>query len=81
MANELNKGFKRSVYWNSYETNPAKVIEQGKNTYELLNASFQAVKKLFVLAYFIGDNGNDDTGIKDNKKYFLPRGEIKITTY
>ena len=26
----LNEGFKRCVYWNSYETNPAKVIEQGK---------------------------------------------------
>ena len=23
--------FKRSVYWNSYETKPAKAIEQGKN--------------------------------------------------
>ena len=59
LAKQLNEGFKRSVYWNSYETKPAKVIEQGKNIYELLNASFQGVKKLFVLAYFIGDNGND----------------------
>ena len=50
---QLNEGFKRSVYWNRYEKNPAKVIEQGKNIYELLNASLQGVKRLFVLAYFI----------------------------
>ena len=78
LAKQLNEGFKRSVYWNSYETKPAKVIEQGKNIYELLNASFQGVKRLFVLAYFIAENENDETGIKNNKKYFLPRGEIKL---
>ena len=77
LAKQLNEGFKRSAYWNSYETKPAKVIEQGKNIYELLNASFQGVKRLFVLAYFIADGGNDEAGIKSNKKYFLPRGEIK----
>ena len=77
LTKQLNEGFKRSVYWNSYETKPAKVIEQGKNIYELLNASFQGVKRLFVFAYFIADNGNDEAGIKNNKKYFLPRGEIK----
>ena len=77
LAKQLNEGFKRSVYWNSYEARPAKVIEQGKNIYELLNASFQDVKKLFVLAYFIADDGNEEAGIKNNKKYFFPRGEIK----
>ena len=77
LAKQLNEGFKRSVYWNSYETKPAKVIEQGKNLYELLNASFQGVKRLFVLAYVIANGGNDEAGIKSNRKYFLPRGEIK----
>ena len=83
MAKQLNEGFKRSVYWNSYETKPAKLIEQRKNIYELLNASFQGVKKLIVLAYFIvapaaaGGNTDDTAGIKNNKKYFLPRGKIK----
>ena len=28
LTNKLNEGFKRSVYWNSYETKPAKVIEK-----------------------------------------------------
>ena len=38
---QINDGFKRSVYWNSYEMKPAKVIEQGKNLHELPNASFK----------------------------------------
>ena len=75
LTKKLSKGFRRSVYWNSYETKSAKVIEKGKN--ELLNASFQGVKRLFVLVYAIAANGNDEAGIKNNKKYFLPRGEIK----
>ena len=63
MTKQLIEGFNRSVYWNSYETKPAKVIEQRKNLYELLNASFQGVKRLFILAYFIAEGGNDDAGI------------------
>ena len=76
---QLNEGFKRSVYWNTYETKPTKVIDEGKNIYELLNATFQGVKRLFVLAYAIaaGDNADQEAGIKDNRKYFLPKGEIK----
>ena len=81
LTKQLNEGFKRSVYWNSYETKPAKVIEQGKNLYELLNASFQGVKRLFVLAYFIADGGNDEAGIKDNKSIFSQEEKLKITMY
>ena len=79
LAKQLNEGFKRSVYWNSYETKPAKVTEQGKCLYKVLNASFQGVKRLFVLAYFIaaGNDADQEADIKDNKKYILPRGEIK----
>ena len=83
LAKQLSKAFKKSVYRNSYETIPAKVIEHGKNIYELLNASFQGVKKLFVLAYVIAapaavsSNTDDTAGKKSNNKYFLPRGEVK----
>ena len=70
--------FKRSVYWNSYQTTPAKVTEKGENIYELLSASFQDVRRLFVLVYFIpAGAANNEACIKNNKKYFLPRGEIK----
>ena len=78
LAKQLNHGFEKSVYWNSCETKPAKVIEQGKNLYKLLNASFQGVKRLFVLAYSIADGGNDEACIKNNKNYFLPREETFI---
>ena len=49
LAKTLNEGFKRCFYRNSYQTKPAKVIEQGKNLYELLNASFQDVKRSLAL--------------------------------
>ena len=45
--------------------------------YELLNASFQGVRRLFLFAYVVAAGAaNDEVGIKDNKKYFLRRGEI-----
>ena len=51
---------------------------KGKNIYELLNASFQGVRRLFVLAYVVtAGAANDEASIKENKKYFLRRGEIK----
>ena len=78
LTKQLSEGFKRSIYWNSYQTKPAKVIAKGKNLSEILNASFQGVRRLFVLAYVVAAGAaNDEAGIKDNKKYFLPRGEIK----
>ena len=32
LTKQLSEWFKWSVYWNSYQTNPAKVIEKGKKT-------------------------------------------------
>ena len=44
----------------------------------MLSASFQGVRRLFALDYFIPAGAtNNEAGIKNNKKYFLPRGEIK----
>ena len=77
LTKQLSKGFKRSVYWNSYQKKPEKVIQKGKDLYKLLNASFQGIKRLFVLAYVVAaDAANDEADIKDNKNYFLPRGKI-----
>ena len=78
LTEELNNGFKRSDYWNSYQTIPAKVLNQGTHIYKLLAASFQGVKILFALAYFISaDAPNNEAGVKNNRKCFLPRGEIR----
>ena len=77
LTKQLSEGFKRYVYWNSYQTKPANVIEKGKKIVELLNASFQRVKRLFVLAYVIAAGAaNDKVDTKKKEKYFLPRGEI-----
>ena len=75
LTKQLSDGFKRSVYWNNYQTIPAKVIDNKTDIYELLSASFQGVKRLSVLAF--DATNNDKVGIKVNKKYFLPRPEIK----
>ena len=79
VAKQLSDRFKRSVFWNSYQTIPAKVIEKGNSICELLSASFQGVKRLFVIAYFIGvgASADNESGIKVNKIYFLSGGEIK----
>ena len=79
LTKQLNEGFKWSVNWNSYQTKPAKVIEKGENLYDQLNASFQGVRRLFVIPYFVaaGNNADQEAGIKDNKKYFLQREEFR----
>ena len=74
LAKQLSNGFKRSVYWNNYQTIPAKVLNKGANIYELLSALFQGVKILFVLAY--DATASDEAGIKNNRKCFFSRGEI-----
>ena len=66
LVKQLNKGFKRPVYWNKYKAIDSKVVEiaaadakkKKKHIIEFLDSSYQGVKKLFVLAY---DNtaGND----------------------
>ena len=37
---QLSERFKTSIYWNSYETKPAKKIKRGENLYERLNSAF-----------------------------------------
>ena len=65
-----------SVYWNNYQTIPAKVINYDTNIYELPSASFQDVRRLFALAY---DAANDnEEGTKDNKRYFLPKAKVVL---
>ena len=60
----MKDGFKRSVYWDNHQTIPAKVVNDDTNIYELLSASFQGVRRLFVLAYDATDDNEAD--IRDN---------------
>ena len=52
----LSKGIKRSVYWNKHKVIPNKTYNTNNYIRELLDASYQGVKRLFVLAY---DNTED----------------------
>ena len=59
LSKQLNKGLKRSVYWNAYitklETNK---LDNKNHTRFSLDASFQGFKRLFVLAFKNANNGN-----------------------
>ena len=71
----LGEGFKISIYWNQYKLLVNKTYNANEYIRELLDSSYQGVKRLFVFAY---DNGNGITP-NSHKRYFLPR--IKIKNY
>ena len=79
----LGKRFKRSIYWNKYNVIDNIVVSINNNNEkkyirERPDASYQGVKRLFVLAY---DNtaGNNQVSIDFFNKCFLPR--VKIENY
>ena len=77
----LGEGFKRPVYWNKYKVIDNKVVEIAadngdKYIRELLDSSYQRVKRLFVLVYN-NTNNNNQVSIDSLKKYFLPKVEIE----
>ena len=61
---------------NKYKVIPNKIYNTNDYIRELLDASYQGVKRLFVLAY---DNTGDNPVTADSHKYFIPR--IKIENY
>ena len=78
LTRQLSDKFKRSAYWNNYQTTPAKVTNQGTNLYELLSASFQGVKRFFFLAYVIAAGAeNNEADIKYYRNCFLPRRKVE----
>ena len=83
LTKQLNEGFKRRIYWNKYKVNDSRVVNitaanEEEYIRELLDSSYQEVKRLFVLAY---DNttGNDQVSVNSLKNCFLPR--VKIENY
>ena len=79
----LSEGFKRTVYWNEYKVIGNKIVEIAANNEEkyireLLDSSWQGVKRLFVLAYN-NKEGDNKVSVDSYKKYFLPR--VKIENY
>ena len=79
----LDKGSKRSVYWNKYKVIDNIVLSiydanEEKHIREQLDASYRGGKRLFALVY---DNteGDNKVSIDSSKKYFLPR--VKTENY
>ena len=70
----LNEGFKRSVYWNKYIA-ILRNYAINKNIRKRLDASFQGVSELLVIAYKRGDDHyvNEEAF----NKYFLPKITIE----
>ena len=75
LSKSLGEGFKRPFYWNKYKVIDNKVVEIAANNgekyiREVLDSSYQGVKRSFVLAY---DNkeGNNKVSVDSYKKYFL----------
>ena len=74
----LSKGFKRSVFWNEYQSKIG-TYELDNNKRILLESSFQGVNRLFVLAFDSTENGADRVERDSHRKYFLPR--VNLTKF
>ena len=52
LTKQFNEGFKRPVYWNEYKTTiESRNLGNNSLTIFYLDASFQGVKRLFILAF------------------------------
>ena len=70
LLQQLKSGFKRVINWNKYLAKP-ELLAQNPNLNHLVEPSFQAVNRLFVLAF------ENDTQRKSAKGYYIPNVEIK----
>ena len=93
LTKQLNNAFKRNIYWNQYvsKTFPETLHKKTSITRFALDAAFQGVNRLFVLAF--EDTRADEAAdapvprnlvanrvIRDSyRKYFVPR--VDITSY
>ena len=83
LTEQLNKGFKRSVYWNKYKSKiESKEADKNNLTRFSLDASFQGTNRLFFLAfnnttkndYEVPDSNTANRVQRDShRKYFLLR--------
>ena len=80
LAKLLEEGFKRSVYWNEYQTKiESRNLDNNNLTRFPLDAFFQGVRRLFVLAFDNIENGAKKVERNSHTKYFLP--SVDITNY
>ena len=67
---QLKSHFKRTINWNKYLAKP-ELLRRNPNLNHLVDPSFQAVHRRFVLAF------EKDAQTKSSKIYYLPNVEIK----
>ena len=84
LTKQLNEGFQKFSYWNEYKSKvETKNLGNNNVTRFPIDAFFQGVSKLYVLAYdnTTVDNNDGFNRVKRNsqRKYFLPR--VDITNY
>ena len=81
LKKQLNEGFNRSIYWNECKSKTeTKTVDNNNNiTTFPLDASFQGVNRLFVLAFDNTNNGSNKVRRNSHRKYILPR--VDITNY
>ena len=76
----LEEGFKRPVYWNEYQTKiETRNLDNNNFTRFPLDAAFQGVRRLFVLAFNNTDGNANKVKRNSHTKYFLPR--VNTTNY
>ena len=74
-------GSERPICWSEYKVIDNKIVEiaafnEEKYIRELLDSSWQEVKRFFVLAYN-NKEGNNKVSVDSFKKYFFPRFKIE----
>ena len=80
LTKQLDEGFKTSVYWNKYQSKiQTKNLDANNVTRFPLDASFQGINRLFVLAFDNTENGANRVERDSHRKYFLPK--VVITNY
>ena len=70
MLEQLKSGFKRKMNWNKYQSYP-KTFAQNQYLNQLVDPSFQGVKRLFVLSF---ESENDR---RSHSEYYHRKVEIK----
>ena len=80
LTKQLNEGFKKSAYCNEYKSKiETKNLDANNVTRFPLDASFQGVNRLFVLAFDNTNNGDNKVERNSHRKYFMLR--VEITNY
>ena len=80
LSKQSNEGFQRSVYWNEYKSKIETKTADNENVARFsLDASFQGVNRLFVLAFDNTNNEDNNVERDSYRKYFFPR--VDITNY